>query len=203
MEDRQQITALIKHSVADLKRSGRELTEVTLNQFPVLPRLRATPRYITKTLGVCFNNSIIRTINNGVTDVKPIRFFIRMRLEKRVKDFTRVRKALGYKGQASIWCEISEDDFIKYTVECCTTPRKLVRALARMDSYVRWMQDRIRGLEAARENILIAQQPWVDKINARISGIELSGANLSVNGSTSTRRIELDNPIKRNYLDWP
>lgn len=50
--------------------------------------------------------------------------------------------------------------------ELATTPRRAVRALRQLDAALRWIDERVSGIERAREHLLAQQAVHVDRLRA-------------------------------------
>lgn len=71
------------------------------------------------------------------------------------------------------WHDTEEALFLQKLFKQTPTPRLSLRALSRLDQFTRWLQAREDGILKASRQILKSQEPWVEKLNARIACAEL------------------------------
>lgn len=140
---RHQVNALFIPTLEDLKVQGAKLKQLLSEQYPPVAAPRAPIRYVTKRLGVSWT---------AAGDTGPVTF---------------------HSTDRGTFYPVNEGAFLQKLLEDCTNPRLSYRALSRLDSFTRWLNNREEGIIRASANILSTQRSWVDKLNARIACVEL------------------------------
>lgn len=157
-----QAKRLIDDSLSRLKATQEELEKLIQQTHPTLPAPRAPKRYITKSLILGFR---IRPTDLGARGFVILEYFeVRYNKARRLKEIAKLTDNFDLD---------AKNQWENKLLTACDTPRKLCRALTRIDALTRWLADRKEGLLIAEQKIFVAQDVYVEKLSARLGGLEL------------------------------
>jgi ribosomal protein L7/L12 len=153
MDRRDQIKFVLDSKLREIDLAAQELTSLCRNAWPTVPFPRSQVRYVTSKLGVQYKPK---------KPMNAVAFYVRTVK----KEDTRF----------SYWCPTVANGHS--ILADCRSPRDAARVLARLDAFHAWLIARKAGVAKAQAHLLQQQEPWTEKLNARIAILELSSGNI-------------------------